>query len=81
MKYCNHENFDEYFERCIDCNADRTQVIADSFRDSLQANYKNALDALGIKTGDIAPEQSFEIERLENELSIEVAKWLVTRSK
>lgn len=76
MSKCNHNNFDDYFDKCQDCEALLERVISDNFIDELQSVYKNILDELGIENGDIAPEQAIELNEKEQELSNIVAKWV-----
>ena len=76
MSNCNHENFDEYFGKCSHCNAPRKQVIAEEFRNELQAVYGKMQEVLGIETGDIAPEQAVELEQKEIALADAVSAWL-----
>lgn len=76
MINCEHNDFDEYFGKCQDCQADRKQVIADEFRNELQAVYGKMQQALGIESGDIAPEQFFDLEQREIELASVIGQWL-----
>lgn len=76
---CLHEDFDEYFGVCTECNAPRKQVIAENFKNDLQAIYARQLEALGIETGDIAPETAIALERAENVLTDIVSQWLDNR--
>lgn len=79
MSNCNHENYDEYFEKCTDCNASRQQVIADDFKNRLQAVYRDMQNTLGIDTGDIMPEQAVRLEEAENNIASAVSEWLESR--
>jgi hypothetical protein len=75
---CQHLDFDEYFEKCTDCGADKHTVIAASFREQLQGLYTSAQEAMGIETGDIEVGQLIALEKAENELSNVVADWFMS---
>lgn len=79
MSKCNHDNFDEYFGKCTDCEASRETIIAEEFRVELEQVYSKMLEALGIETGDISPEQLVDIEQKEIALANSVSKWLDNR--
>jgi len=76
---CEHGNFDEYFGKCTDCNATREQVLADEFRNELQAVYGKMLQSLGIETGDIEPLMYAQLEEKETALASVVGSWLDNR--
>jgi len=75
MTECKHNDFDEYFGKCSDCNATRQVVLRDEFINELQLVYGKLQDTLGI-SGDIAPEQVAELENKQHELATVVSKWL-----
>ena len=72
---CKHNDFDEYFGKCSDCNATRQAVLHDEFINELQAVYGKLQDTLGI-SGDIAPDQLTELENKQHELAKVVSEWL-----
>ena len=76
MNNCEHEDYDDYFEKCNDCGADRVTVIADEFKNEIQAVYGKMQEVLGIDSGDIAPEQLDALTEAENTLADVVSKWL-----
>ena len=76
MSKCEHVDFDEYFEKCPDCGIDLNDLIQENFRNELQEVYRNMQQALGIDTGDVAPEQLERLETKEQELAQVVADWL-----
>lgn len=76
MSICQHEEFDEYFGKCTDCGAEWQEVIAEQFKTELQQVYGKMQQALGIESGDIAPEQFVELEQKETALASVVSKWL-----
>lgn len=79
MNPCNHVNFDEYFGKCTDCDATRTEVLADQFREELQNVYANMIEAIGLESGDIDPARKAQIDASETILATFVAEWLNER--
>lgn len=75
MQTCTHADFDEYFGRCTECNADRKTVLMQEFKNELMPVYAKLQDALGL-TGDIAPDALAELETREDALADVVATWL-----
>lgn len=76
---CLHEDFDEYFGKCTECQATRKQVIAEQFINELQPIYGDLQRALGIESGDIAPETMMALGEAENALAMVVGEWLDNR--
>lgn len=75
---CLHENFDDYFDKCTDCNATIEQVLQDEFKNELQTVFRKMQQALGIETGDIEPMQLAQLDEQSNKLAVTVADWLVS---
>lgn len=76
---CLHENYDEYFERCSDCNADTKIVVKDNFQQELQGVYSKMLQVMGELSGDIELLQLQAMTEAEDKLAEIVADWLVNK--
>lgn len=76
MSKCEHANFDEYFDKCTDCDAPLEEVLQDEFKNELQAVYAKMQQALGIEHGDIPPDLAIELDEYQDKLEITVSKWL-----
>lgn len=79
MSRCEHNDFNDYFEKCFDCGATRVDVLAENFRDELQAVYGKMLKDLDISSGDIDPLTQDSMDKAEKTLAVIVAKWLDNR--
>lgn len=73
---CDHSNFDEYFGKCTDCNADRHAIIKENIITELQGVYEKQLEALGIGGGYLDKTEHPNMAKAEERFAEATASWI-----
>lgn len=76
MENCEHLDFDEYFGKCADCNANREDVIKENVLIELHNMYERMLEVMGVGGGYLDTKKYPEMAKAENDYATVTAEFI-----